>query len=60
MDKTLKMGMTGIDEESALLKEVRAHQCVKRKKLTDRDNLSAEEAYLLAYGKKFATVQVYN
>ncbi len=38
--------MTGIDEESALLKKVRAHLCVKRKKLTDEQLSDYREAML--------------
>jgi len=44
--------MTGIDEESALLKKVRAYQYVTWKKLTDKSNLSAEEEYFLRYGSR--------
>jgi len=42
------MGMNGIDGLLALLKNVRAHLCVKRKNLTDKSqNLTAEEAFYL-------------
>jgi len=49
--------MTGIDEESALLKKVRAHLCVKRKKLTDKINLSADEVDYLTNRAYFAKAQ---
>jgi len=51
--------MTGFDEEFALLKFVRAHLCVKRKKLTDKaQTLTADEAFYLKYGNQFAFAQV--
>jgi len=40
---------------------VRADLSVKQEKTTDKDNLSAEEAYFLAYGRReLAFVQTVN
>lgn len=51
------MGMTGIDEEFALLKRVRADLSVNRKKLTDKELSEALEARTFANsGMSFATV----
>lgn len=42
--------MNGIDEEFALLKNVRADLSENRKKLTDSQKLTADERNYLAFG----------